>query len=126
VDDGKEKIPLEAAPKKMRESSLGQRHREKAGLSRIGPAAAAQIHRNSVYLVESGRSKPSCRGNRSGPSRKGTACRTLTEDRALVKETARRVWVYLVSTYSWKETWFMIWQHLSVERTPPASTDWPV
>jgi transcriptional regulator with XRE-family HTH domain len=35
-----------------------QRYREQAGLSRSGLAKAAKVHRNTVYLVESGRSKP--------------------------------------------------------------------
>lgn len=46
----------------MRESTVGQRlqrYRERAGFSRTGLALAAKIHRNTVYLVESGRSKPS-------------------------------------------------------------------
>ena len=46
----------------MREKSVGQRlqrYRERAGLSRTGLADAAKIHRNTVYLVESGRCKPS-------------------------------------------------------------------
>jgi hypothetical protein len=39
----------------------------------------------------------------------------LLKTGALVKVTARRVWVHLASACPWKEVWFLIWQRLSVE-----------